>query len=262
MEIVYDVDTLKTMLFDLSELTGITISVYDYEGNHLANSMHSSLFCIGVHRTIGKNKCDKLSNMLVSKCRKSLNYEECTCFMGLYEACMPIIIDNIWVGHISLAGIRTDNSINTTLLEENESTDLFSTQPYYTQKQINALKNMLPKIIFNSAIRFIYDNQFDEITNFIKNNLSEKLSIKLLCEKFHSNKNALYNIFQTHINMTVNEYISNKRIEKAKQLIRIGARGENIIDEIGIENYSYFCRLFKSKTGVSPSAFRNNQGFL
>ena len=121
---------------------------------------------------------------------------------------------------------------------------------------------MLPKIIFNSAIRFIYDNQFDEITNFIKNNLSEKLSIKLLCEKFHINKNALYNIFQTHINMTVNEYISNKRIEKAKQLIRIGARGENIIDEIGIENYSYFCRLFKSKTGVSPSAFRNNQGFL
>ncbi|MBO5453123.1 MAG: PocR ligand-binding domain-containing protein [Clostridia bacterium] len=260
MEIVYDVDMLKTMLFDLAELTGITISVYDYEGNNLADCMHGSLFCLDVFRYMGKSRCAQCGQNLVEKCKKSLKYEETTCFMGLYEACMPIIIDDIWVGHVSLAGIRTESSFDTTILNDNESTDLFYTQPFYTQKQITALKNMLPKIIFHTAIKFVYDDRLDEITNFIKSNLKEKLTIELLCKKFNINKNSLYNIFKLNLDMTVNEYIITKRIEKAKLLIIKGVHGDKLIEEIGIENYSYFCRLFKSRTGKSPSDYRAYYG--
>lgn len=261
MEILYNIEALKNILYDFSELTGITLSVYDYNSNHLADCMHGSHFCIDVHRKIGKAQCEKCAKELVLKCQKSLKYEESVCFMGLYEACMPIIIDNVWAGHISIGGIRTENSVNTDCFNYQKSPELFNTQPYYTKNQINALKNMLPKIIFNSAITFKYDNRLNEITDYIKNNLDKKLTIKHLSQKFHICKNSLYNLFEHHLSMTINEYITHARIEKAKTLMKKGVRGEMLATETGIESYSYFCRLFKKQTNLSPTAFCKYHGF-
>lgn len=254
MEIIYDVETLRTMLYDFSELTGITLSVYDYKGDNLADCMHGSLFCIDVQHVHGHSNCRQCAYELIERCRKSHKYEEKQCFMGLYEACMPILADGIWVGHISLAGIRTENTANTTLLKS-DVLEHFYTQPYYTPEQIQALKNMLPKIIFNSAITCKYDFRLNEITDYIKNNLAQKLTISNLCEKFHVTKNSLYELFQKNLGMTVNEYITQERLKKARQLMRHGVHGEKLIEEIGLESYSYFCRLFKLQTGQTPTEY-------
>lgn len=256
MEILYDKKVIADMLFDIAELTGITMSFYDYEGNCLANSNHPSLYCMEFHKSKEIKLCKEFSNRLYEKSKKTLSYEEGLCFAGLYEASVPIVIDGIWAGHIALAGARTEDSEKYVLLNENESLELFHTQPFYTSKQLDALKNILPKIIFDSAISFNYNNLLDEITTYIKNNLSEKLTIEHICNKFHTNKNILYSLFKQTYSTTVNEYITDKRIKKAISLLSKGESSEKIINEIGIENYSYFCRLFKKKTGYPPSHYR------
>ncbi len=259
MEITYDVEALKTMLYDFSELTGITLSVYDYKGDNLADCMHASLFCQDVHGVNGLKKCRQCSNDLISKCRKSHQYEEKQCFMGLYEACMPILVDGIWVGHISLAGIRTENSSSAAVTNE-EMLEHFYSQPYYTPDQIQALKNMLPKIIFDSAITCKHDPRLNAITDYIKNNLAQKLTVERLCSEFFLTKNSLYDLLQRNLNMTVNEYIAQERLEKAKQLMKQGVRGEKITEAIGLESYSYFCQLFKEKTGQTPTEYYKSNG--
>ena len=259
MEITYNVEALKTMLFDFSELTGITLSVYDYKGDNLADCMHASLFCQDVHRINDPEKCKQCSRELVARCRKSHQYEEKQCFMGLYEACMPILVDGIWVGHISLAGIRTENSTSAVVTGE-KMLERFYSQPYYTPSQIQALKNMLPKIIFDSAITCKHDIRLNEVTNYIKDNLSQKLTVGHLCKKFFLTKNSLYDLLERNLNMTVNEYIAQERLEKAKSLMKQGVRGEKITEAIGLESYSYFCQLFKSKTGQTPTEYYRSNG--
>lgn len=259
MEITYDIEALKTMLYDFSELTGITLSVYDYNGNNLANCMHASLFCQDVHSAFGIKKCRKCYYDLVDRCRISHQYEEKQCFMGLYEACMPILVDGIWVGYISLAGIRTENSTSTAVADK-KMLESFYSQPYYTPDQIQALRNMLPKIIFNSAITCKHDVRMKEITDYIKNNLTQKLTVEHLCKKFFLTKNSLYDLLQRNLNMTVNEYIAQERLEKAKQLMKQGIRGEKITEAIGFESYSYFCQLFKAKTGQTPTEYYRSNG--
>lgn len=253
MEITYDVETLKTMLFNFSELTGITLSIYDYKGDKLADSMHESLFCQDVQR-IDCKKCTQCCSGLITLSCNSHQYEEKQCFMGLYEACMPILVDGIWMGHISLAGIRTENSTSAAVAET-KMLEHFYSQPYYTPSQIQALRYILPKIIFDSAITLKHDPRLKAITDYIKNNLTQKLTVEQLCNQFFLSKKSLYNLLQRNLNMTVNEYIVQERLEKAKQLMTQGIRGEKLAEAIGLESYGYFCQLFKKKTGQTPTEY-------
>ena len=54
------------------------------------------------------------------------------------------------------------------------------------------------------------------------------------------------------------KYIQNYRIEKAKELL-VNSSGsiEDIATAVGFANSSYFCKVFKSTTGLTPTEFAN-----
>lgn len=54
------------------------------------------------------------------------------------------------------------------------------------------------------------------------------------------------------------KYIQNYRIEKAKELL-VNSSGsiEEIATAVGFANSSYFCKVFKSTTGLTPTEFAN-----
>ena len=53
------------------------------------------------------------------------------------------------------------------------------------------------------------------------------------------------------------EYLLSKKVSYAKDLLRYTKLSVKQISlEIGIENTAYFSRLFKNKTGLSPSQYR------
>jgi len=55
----------------------------------------------------------------------------------------------------------------------------------------------------------------------------------------------------------VNAYITQQRMTRAKQLLRETEEPVYRVAElIGIRNYTYFCRLFKEKTGLTPLRYR------
>lgn len=64
------------------------------------------------------------------------------------------------------------------------------------------------------------------------------------------------NIFQAVFGIPPTRYIQQYRVEKAKELL-VGS--EQSVDEIavsvGFANASYFCKVFKSVTGMTPMAF-------
>lgn len=61
------------------------------------------------------------------------------------------------------------------------------------------------------------------------------------------------------LNQTVTELITNRVILEAKRLLTNASKTVNqVADNLGFENYSYFTRLFKKQTGMTPSEFRKN----
>ena len=95
------------------------------------------------------------------------------------------------------------------------------------------------------------------VSDYVDKHLSEKLSIGQLCRDLNVSRNFLYEKFRLAFGMTVNEYILSKRLQKGqKMLLETEYPVSQIAEEIGMNSYNYFSRLFKEKYILSPTKFR------
>lgn len=68
---------------------------------------------------------------------------------------------------------------------------------------------------------------------------------------------TLSRMFNSQVGVGFSEYINTKRINLSKELLITTTRPvQEISLQVGISNYNYFLRLFKSTTGVTPTAYR------
>lgn len=64
----------------------------------------------------------------------------------------------------------------------------------------------------------------------------------------------IYRAFHNYYEKTVNAYITEQRINKAKLLLtETNLPVYGVAEKVGFENHTYFCKLFKKRTGFSPS---------
>lgn len=94
------------------------------------------------------------------------------------------------------------------------------------------------------------------IIQYIEEHYTENISLSSIAKTFFMNKNYLCNLFKTETETTINEYIASLRIEKAKSLMRAKTTSLSQISyQVGYQNHTYFDRVFKRKTGFSPSEY-------
>ena len=100
-------------------------------------------------------------------------------------------------------------------------------------------------------------SRIEEVTKYIKENLSEDLTIVSLSSKTGLNPNKLQTGFKYLFNTTVNEYVVNMRLEKAVVLLKNNDLNvSEIAGLIGIESNSYFSKIFKMRYQISPSKYQ------
>ena len=96
-----------------------------------------------------------------------------------------------------------------------------------------------------------------DILNYINAHLTENILLKDICDNSHISKFYLCHTFKKNLGMTISEYILSRRISEAKRLLsETHMPISEISDNCGFSSVSYFCMMFKRKTGVSPSKFR------
>lgn len=95
------------------------------------------------------------------------------------------------------------------------------------------------------------------IVAYIEENYDQPLTLADLAAKFHFNPSYLSSYFSTHRGIGLNEYLTQVRIEKAKEHLKNSRISiSEISDLVGYDNHSYFCKVFKKVTGLSPSKYR------
>ncbi|MEZ4969562.1 MAG: AraC family transcriptional regulator [Flavobacteriaceae bacterium] len=102
--------------------------------------------------------------------------------------------------------------------------------------------------------------EFGMVLNYIHENLHKNLSVKELADFCHLNTDYFSRVFNENFGMRPNKYIQSKRIERA-QLLLLSTNNslKQIAEKVGLENLSYFTRIFKTHTGVTPGAFRGKR---
>lgn len=98
-----------------------------------------------------------------------------------------------------------------------------------------------------------------KIMDEIKEHYTENITLTGLAEKYSISVSYLSELLKEHLQLSFSEYISSKRIQKAKELLADDSLSiEQIAEQTGYNDYFYFTKVFKKNTGISPSKYRKN----
>lgn len=99
--------------------------------------------------------------------------------------------------------------------------------------------------------------QLSEIKNYIDENYASAITLDSLSALFFINKTYLSEIYKEQYGIGMNEYLVEKRITKAKELLRFTDKTlEEISIEVGVNGAAYLSRIFKKIESVSPAEYR------
>lgn len=199
------------------------------------------------------------------------------CHMGMRELIVPLIHLDKLVGIIFVGQCRIENEDMTkTVLQSaqrlggdpEEFKRLYFDLPTVNKNVLIAAGNTL-SLYFEAMLQkndILRINGEEEISqadlsermrNYIDINYYRNITPTSVAERYFVNSSYASRIFSKNVGITMNEYINQRRIERAKLLlastsIPIGSISINV----GFSDANYCARVFKRITGVTPREYR------
>lgn len=99
------------------------------------------------------------------------------------------------------------------------------------------------------------------IKNYIAANYrNSDLSVKQISEAMYMSLAYMCSIFKNETGITINQYITDIRLEDAKHLLKNKSYNiSEVAAAVGFNDSQYFAKIFKKKTGVTPTAYKETQ---
>ena len=98
---------------------------------------------------------------------------------------------------------------------------------------------------------------------FIKRNYMKKITLEDVASYVYLSPSYFSKIFKQEMKMSFNNYLNFVRVEMSKKLL-LDEKIElvDISNLVGFEEQSYFCKVFKKFTGVTPGRYRESRAKL
>lgn len=98
----------------------------------------------------------------------------------------------------------------------------------------------------------------NKVIMYINDQLETDLTVENIALNFHISTSHLSRIFREHVGITLVEYLNVRRVEESQYYLRHTNKSiTSISDQFHFCNQSYFTRIFKKYTGVTPKHFRD-----
>lgn len=106
-----------------------------------------------------------------------------------------------------------------------------------------------------------YDGRIVEIMDYLDAHYKEKkINVQAVADHFFLSQAYLCAYFKEKTGMTINQYMTKKRIEAAKKMLKEShAKVYEIGLELGFKDTNYFSSLFKRHVGVTPLIYRERK---
>ncbi|HAT4365169.1 TPA: response regulator [Clostridium perfringens] len=97
----------------------------------------------------------------------------------------------------------------------------------------------------------------DKVSKYIDDNMDKMLKLEELASICNLSPGYFSRVFKKETGKTVITYINEKKVERAKKLLKESKEPIiNISLDLGFDDCGYFIRVFKKITGLTPKAFR------
>lgn len=191
--------------------------------------------------------------------------------------------DNDWLDHwkfpVEIEATDLDLALFKRLCEINPHMTLQNSDPTTYDNNPTLMQNLIKNrqrafcdkvesrgIVFQLLSRFfkqgqskieMEDNRIAKTVLYIRKHLNEAIELEKLAEISCLSKDHFIRLFKKELGTTPLQYINQKKIEKAQLLLITEELAvKEIAFQLAFDDYSYFNRLLKKTTGVTPQEYR------
>lgn len=127
-------------------------------------------------------------------------------------------------------------------------------------EEIKAAVVEVEEKLISAVVKFVGCNNgsiVKQACQYVLNHVDEELSVKTLSERLYISKSYLSDIFKQKYGVSLLEYITMVKMERAKMLLRDeNLKNYEIAYKLGFHDNEYFSKVFKKYTGMSLTEFR------
>lgn len=270
----YDFGKIKKLIKDFYAVTGQRIGVFDKDFNIIFEYPEKCCnFCERIRKSQkGFDACMKSDKTFLEEASKGKTIRA-RCHAGLLEICAPIIDDMGISGYLMFGQIlyntnetkQYDEIKNLTkdYFKDDEFDDLIKSVRTLSNEYLSSVEN-----IMTACISYIHINQiltatktglWAQIDYYIERNTAKNFSLEEMADDLGVSVSSICKTAKNHSNKTVLQLLTEKRLKKAKNLLKSTDMNINeIAYTVGIQDYNYFTKLFKKHEELTPSQYRKN----
>lgn len=101
--------------------------------------------------------------------------------------------------------------------------------------------------------------QVSEAIAYVEAHLGEPVTMREIAELLHLNSSYFSVLFKEQMGINFSEYLTRKRVQRAKELlVQTALPISEIAEKVGYQTDKYFIKVFKSLEAISPSKYRHS----
>lgn len=274
MDIIFDLDMLARLLESFSKISNVRYSVLDRGFHVFCGSARRTDFCEAINALPeGHRRCEECDMRAAKNLRSPEHIYTYRCHAGVLESLLPLtengqVVAYLFLGQMLDSGVDIDTQWNVTrasLMEWFPDPDSLR-EPFmrlqrFDSARLSACEDILKAcasyIKLDGMIRADTSSDTQRLHAYIDANFSMPITLQRMSEDLYMSKTKLCGLAVKE-NQTITGMINSRRIQAARELLSGSALPiMEISQRVGVPDYNYFTKLFKSLEGMTPRQYRN-----
>lgn len=273
MNVLFDYERLLPLISSLYTLSGIRADLYDVKFSEICSSDEQAPFCAlinacpeGHERCVG---CDREA-MKQAGVDRPWFYR---CHAGICEAILPISRGSRPIAYLFYGQYLDDTDLEEQWERTKKTLDwypgdleelhrAFRQFQCYPAEKISAYSEILGALAgyiqLEGLIQSSEQTDLQRLEAYLDQHYTEKLSLDSVAAQLHIGRTKLCALArELSGGSTLSKMITSRRIAAAKDLLRQGdAPVSAVAEAVGISDYNYFTKVFRTATGMTPTDYR------
>ncbi|MCI9119999.1 MAG: helix-turn-helix domain-containing protein [Oscillibacter sp.] len=276
MNIRFDEERLRKLIANLNILTGLPANILDPEGRDINLFRGHPPFCRMLNDLPeGHARCVACDMCKIRHYTAEKGFQFYRCHAGICEAIMPLFDKKRPLAYLAF-GCYLDESPREEQWAQTMATldwypgdlaalrDAFFQFRQYSEREVRAyaetLEALSSYIQLKGMILQTEQSDLQKLELHLEQHYMEKLSLESISQQLHIGRTKLCALAkELSGGRTLSWLITQRRINAAKRLLLQSGMPISAVGEaVGISDYNYFSKVFRTVTGMTPSAYRKN----
>ncbi len=274
MNTLFDEEQLRRLIANLKILTGVPANILDPEGRDINLFRGHPPFCRAINDLPeGHERCIACDQCKIRHYTAERGFQFYRCHVGICEAVMPLYDRKNPLAYLAVGCYLDDSPMEEQWEHTRALLDWWPGGPdslkeaffqfrQYSQQEVQAyaetLEALSAYIQLKGMILATEQTDAQKLALYLDEHYMEKLSLASISRHLHIGRTKLCAIAkELSGGETLSYLIARRRIDAAKRLLlQSNMPISAVAESVGISDYNYFSKVFRSMTGTTPSTFR------